>query len=148
MGPTVRESSLRATATSAPASVTSVRDPATVVGGNAGANTEDASVDDAVLAMAAAMQEEEDKERKKMKDAEDKEDWFNKALSFFWSFLIVYSFGSVIIALTQGRIQDRTGGDFTLYDFFDNIFAFNEWSWETFLGFNPVTKWQELTGSA
>ena len=49
-----------------------------------------------------------------------------------------------VIGVTQGRIQvggdsrlgtvlglspaaeDRTGGDFTLYDFFDNIFSFSE----------------------
>ena len=74
-----------------------------------------------------------------------------------------------IIGLSQGRIQerhpmafinsirflmiskDRSGGDFTLYDFFDNIFAFDElhpellerqslavrWNLEYSLGFDP-----------
>ena len=62
----------------------------------------------------------------------------------------------------HARLQDRTGGDFTLYDFFDNIFAFSElcayrcmvftrvrqghrthpaslwrWNWEYSLGFDP-----------
>uniref|UniRef100_A0A7S2Q9P9 Uncharacterized protein n=1 Tax=Zooxanthella nutricula TaxID=1333877 RepID=A0A7S2Q9P9_9DINO len=69
---------------------------------------------------------------------------FNIVIQAFWTFLIVYSFGSVIIGISQGRIQDRTGGDFTAYDFFDNIFAFKEWSWETSLGFNPVEAVQGL----
>merc|ERR1719229_232694 len=69
---------------------------------------------------------------------------FNIVIQGFWTFLIVYSFGSIVIGVTQGHIQDRTGGDFTLYDFFDNIFAFKEWSWETSLGFNPVEAVQSL----
>merc|ERR1712187_8079 len=70
---------------------------------------------------------------------------FNILIQGFWTFLIIYSFGSVIIGISQGRIQDRTGGDFTAYDFFDNIFAFKEWSWETTLGFDPIEALESFT---
>merc|ERR1719262_135576 len=72
-------------------------------------------------------------------------DW-NILVTAFWSFLIIYSFGSSFIGITQGRIQDRTGGDFTAYDFFDNIFSFKEWSLEYTLGFDPFKLFNSVTG--
>merc|ERR1719382_715489 len=95
--------------------------------------------------MAMAMAEEEDGPT--VQAAEEKDEGFdwNILVTAFWSFLIIYSFGSSIIGITQGRIQDRTGGDFTLYDFFDNIFSFKEWSWEYSLGFDPFKLAAEWT---
>merc|ERR1719420_940075 len=72
---------------------------------------------------------------------------FSILVTAFWSFLIIYSFGSSFIGITQGRIQDRTGGDFTAYDFFDNIFSFKEWSLEYTLGFDPFKLWADYFGS-
>merc|ERR1719203_1693310 len=94
------------------------------------------------------MAEEEEKGGAKSTVVSKQEEGFdwNILVTAFWTFLIVYSFGSSIIGITQGRIQDRTGGDFTAYDFFDNIFAFKEWSWEYSLGFDPFKLYAELTG--
>mmetsp|Transcript_23709 Transcript_23709/g.55286 ORF Transcript_23709/g.55286 Transcript_23709/m.55286 type:complete len:188 (-) Transcript_23709:53-616(-) len=100
---------------------------------------EDKEIDDAVLAMAAAMADEENEwgvRKPKPKDEGFKFELSN-LITIFWCILIVYSFGSSFIAMTQGRMQDRTGGDFTAYDFFDNIFAFSEWDLEYSLGFDP-----------
>eukprot|EP00444_Apocalathium_aciculiferum_P029062 CAMPEP_0183439022 /NCGR_PEP_ID=MMETSP0370-20130417/77748_1 /TAXON_ID=268820 /ORGANISM="Peridinium aciculiferum, Strain PAER-2" /LENGTH=178 /DNA_ID=CAMNT_0025627371 /DNA_START=73 /DNA_END=609 /DNA_ORIENTATION=- len=105
-------------------------------------------IDDAVLRMAMAMADAEDsgvstdapESKKEEKSGFD----FQLLITAFWTILIIYSFGSTVIAITQGRMQDRTGGDFTFYDFFDNIFAFKEWSWETTLGFNPVELYEGL----
>lgn len=108
------------------------------------AKTTDKEIDDAVLQMAMAMTEEEPESKAKVEEEEGFD--FNILVTAFWSFLIIYSFGSSFIALTQGRVQDRTGGEFTLYDFFDNIFAFKEWSWEYTLGFNPIKLFDQLTG--
>eukprot|EP00442_Polarella_glacialis_P039073 CAMPEP_0115091604 /NCGR_PEP_ID=MMETSP0227-20121206/26215_1 /TAXON_ID=89957 /ORGANISM="Polarella glacialis, Strain CCMP 1383" /LENGTH=185 /DNA_ID=CAMNT_0002483155 /DNA_START=76 /DNA_END=633 /DNA_ORIENTATION=+ len=95
-------------------------------------------VDDAVLQMALAMSQEED-ELKVAPEEEKKEGFdFNNIVTGFWICLIIYSFGSSIIGVTQGRIQDRNGGDFTPYDFFDNIFVFSEWNLEYTLGFDPM----------
>merc|ERR1719221_891385 len=92
-----------------------------------------------------AMAEEDESGPRVQAIAKEEEGFdFNILVTAFWSFLIIYSFGSSIIGITQGRIQDRTGGDFTLYDFFDNIFAFKEWSWETSLGFNPIEAFENL----
>ncbi|CAK9049399.1 unnamed protein product [Durusdinium trenchii] len=101
--------------------------------------SDDKEIDDAVLRMAMAMTEEEGGASPAAKtDAKEEGGFdFNILVTVFWVSLIVYSFGSSIIGVTQGRIQDRTGGDFTLYDFFDNIFAFSEWNWEYSLGFDP-----------
>mmetsp|Transcript_86001 Transcript_86001/g.199967 ORF Transcript_86001/g.199967 Transcript_86001/m.199967 type:complete len:186 (-) Transcript_86001:107-664(-) len=112
---------------------------------------EQEEIDDAVLQMAMAMaQEEETGERalppppeQKKKDKEW--DW-NLLITFFLSALVVYSVGSSIISIATGRIQDRTGGDFTAYDFFDNIFSFKEWSLEYTLGFDPFKVWDQLKG--
>mmetsp|Transcript_27119 Transcript_27119/g.80768 ORF Transcript_27119/g.80768 Transcript_27119/m.80768 type:complete len:176 (-) Transcript_27119:63-590(-) len=112
------------------------------------ADTNEDQIDDAVLKMAMAMAEEEEggapatkKEEKKEEDGFD----FNILIQFFWTALIVYSFGSSIIGVTQGRIQDRTGGEFTAYDFFDNIFSFKDWNLEYTLGFDPVKVVNDLT---
>jgi len=115
-------------------------------GEKAGDAKQKEDIDDAVLKMAMAMAEDEEsgpvvQEMKK----DEGFDW-NILVTAFWSFLIIYSFGSSFIGITQGRIQDRTGGDFTAYDFFDNIFAFKEWSFEYTLGFDPFKVWAQLTG--
>merc|ERR1719382_1921703 len=90
------------------------------------------------------MSEEEETAKPVRGKTQDEGFDFTQLVSLFWTALIIYSFGSSFIALSQGRVQDRTGGDFTAYDFFDNIFAFKEWSWETSLGFNPVEAVQGL----
>eukprot|EP00931_Biecheleriopsis_adriatica_P069051 TRINITY_DN42942_c0_g1_i1.p1 TRINITY_DN42942_c0_g1~~TRINITY_DN42942_c0_g1_i1.p1 ORF type:complete len:222 (-),score=50.41 TRINITY_DN42942_c0_g1_i1:56-643(-) len=104
-------------------------------------------IDDAVLRMAMAMSEEEAAAGGAAKAPEPQEEGFdfNNVVTVFWVILIVYSFGSSIIGITQGRIQDRTGGDFTLYDFFDNIFVFSEWNLEYTLGFDPFKLFDNLT---
>lgn len=104
-------------------------------------SADDKDIDDAVLRMAMAMSDEEDgtatsTPAKKTETNEEGFD-FSILITLFWVTLIVYSFGSSVIGVTQGRIQDRTGGDFTLYDFFDNIFSFSEWNLEYSLGFDP-----------
>merc|ERR1719265_1217175 len=71
---------------------------------------------------------------------------FNILIQLFWVSIILYSFGSSFIGIATGRIQDRTGGDFTAYDFFDNIFAFKEWDIEYSLGFNPVKVFEQVKG--
>merc|ERR1719291_1594882 len=96
-----------------------------------------------------AMSEEDEKSAGtpvRGKKTEDNGFEWSTLVSLFWTALIVYSFGSSFIALSQGRVQDRTGGDFTAYDFFDNIFAFKEWSFEYTLGFAPFKVWAQLTG--
>jgi len=90
-------------------------------------------------------EEEENPVVKEVAKEDEGFDW-NLLVTAFWSFLIVYSFGSVFIGITQGRIQDRTGGEFTAYDFFDNIFSFKEWNAEYTLGFDPVKLFYKLTG--
>ncbi|CAJ1361857.1 unnamed protein product [Effrenium voratum] len=107
----------------------------------------DQEIDDAVLRMAMAMSEDEDGSSAAtatVKKTEEEGFDFNILVTVFWVSLILYSFGSSIIGVTQGRIQDRTGGDFTLYDFFDNIFAFSEWNWEYSLGFDPFKLFDSL----
>jgi len=96
-------------------------------------------IDDAVLRMAMAMAEEEEGPTLKSVQTEKEEEGFdfNNVVTLFWIVIIVYSFGSSFIGITTGRIQDRTGGDFTAYDFFDNIFSFKEWDLEYSLGFDP-----------
>jgi hypothetical protein len=106
-------------------------------------------IDDAVLQMAMAITEEEEKPATQKDAARGKVDEgfdFSQVVSLFWIAIILYSFGSSFIAISQGRMQDRTGGDFTAYDFFDNIFAFKEWSFEYTLGFDPFKVWDQLTG--
>lgn len=71
---------------------------------------------------------------------------FQQLLSVFWTGIIIYSFGSAFIGLATGRLQDRSGGDFTAYDFFDNIFQFREWDIEYSLGFDPVKVFNSWTG--
>merc|ERR1740122_381070 len=71
-------------------------------------------------------------------------DW-NLLVTFVFGFLTFYSIGSSIIAIVTGRVQDRTGGDFTAYDFFDNIFSFKEWNLEYTLGFDPFKVWADFT---
>merc|ERR1719437_256642 len=94
-----------------------------------------------------AMAEEEEKGGVKpvaeKKTQDEGFDW-NILVSGFWTVLIIYSFGSSIIGITQGRIQDRTGGDFTAYDFFDNIFSFKEWNLEYTLGFDPFKLFNQV----
>mmetsp|Transcript_66489 Transcript_66489/g.184093 ORF Transcript_66489/g.184093 Transcript_66489/m.184093 type:complete len:197 (+) Transcript_66489:52-642(+) len=104
-------------------------------------------IDDAVLQMAMAMSEEEASGTstaattpKKKEEGFD----FNNVITFLLSALVFYSVGSSIISIVTGRIQDRTGGDFTLYDFFDNIFSFKEWSLEYSLGFDPFKVVEDL----
>merc|ERR1719222_779866 len=96
-----------------------------------------------------AMAAEEESEGTAAAASEKKEEGFdfNILVTLFWSALIVYSFGSSFLGIAQGRIQDRTGGDFTAYDFFDNIFSFKEWSLEYTLGFAPVKLWADYFGS-
>eukprot|EP00440_Ansanella_granifera_P041844 gb/GFBE01045367.1/.p1 GENE.gb/GFBE01045367.1/~~gb/GFBE01045367.1/.p1 ORF type:complete len:192 (+),score=59.44 gb/GFBE01045367.1/:1-576(+) len=103
-------------------------------------------IDDAVLRMAMAMAEEEEGGAAAKGTPEKQEEGFdfNLLVTAFWVVLIIYSFGSSIIGITQGRIQDRTGGDFTLYDFFDNIFVFSEWNLEYSLGFDPFKLFDNL----
>eukprot|EP00437_Effrenium_voratum_P012988 CAMPEP_0181442872 /NCGR_PEP_ID=MMETSP1110-20121109/24255_1 /TAXON_ID=174948 /ORGANISM="Symbiodinium sp., Strain CCMP421" /LENGTH=183 /DNA_ID=CAMNT_0023566817 /DNA_START=44 /DNA_END=595 /DNA_ORIENTATION=- len=112
----------------------------------------DKEIDDAVLRMAMAMSEEEEGTAPATPEKSEKKEEgfdFNILVTAFWVSLIIYSFGSSIIGVTQGRIQDRTGGDFTLYDFFDNIFSFSEWNWEYSLGFDPFKLFDGLkNGSA
>ena len=108
----------------------------------------DKEIDDAVLRMAMAMSDEEDgtatTPTKTEKKQEEEGFDFNILITLFWVSLIIYSFGSSIIGVSQGRIQDRTGGDFTLYDFFDNIFSFSEWNLEYSLGFDPFKLFDSL----
>eukprot|EP00929_Paragymnodinium_shiwhaense_P009620 TRINITY_DN113863_c0_g1_i1.p2 TRINITY_DN113863_c0_g1~~TRINITY_DN113863_c0_g1_i1.p2 ORF type:complete len:191 (+),score=78.57 TRINITY_DN113863_c0_g1_i1:80-652(+) len=109
-------------------------------------------VDDAVLRMAMAIAEEEETGNSTSAAAstpvEEEEPWFDfqKLLSVFWICIIIYSFGSAFIGVATGRLQDRSGGDFTAYDFFDNIFSFREWDLEYSLGFDPVKVWNSWTG--
>merc|ERR1719277_1864254 len=108
-------------------------------------------VDDAVLKMAMAMAEEDDGAPRVTALPEKKQEEgfdFNIIVTAFWSFLIIYSFGSSIIGIATGRIQDRTGGDFTAYDFFDNIFSFKEWSLEYTLGFDPFKLFNQVVNGA
>lgn len=122
---------------------TPTKEPEATAGAPGASNEKD--IDDAVLRMAMAMAEEEDGVGAKTVEKKEESGFdFNILVTAFWSVLIVYSFGSSFIGITQGRIQDRTGGDFTAYDFFDNIFAFKEWSWETSLGFNPIEAFEKL----
>mmetsp|Transcript_94438 Transcript_94438/g.281891 ORF Transcript_94438/g.281891 Transcript_94438/m.281891 type:complete len:202 (-) Transcript_94438:180-785(-) len=99
-------------------------------------------IDDAVLRMAMAMAEEEGNANgASEKAAEQKEEGFEFDFQLLITVglvgLIIYSFGSAFIGITTGRVQDRSGGDFTAYDFFDNIIAFKEWNLEYTLGFDP-----------
>jgi len=97
-------------------------------------------IDDAVLRMAVAMTEEEG-QGKAEAAATPKEDEFEfdfqLVITAVLVALIIYSFGSAFIGIFSGRIQDRTGGDFTFYDFLDNIISFKEWNLEYTLGFDP-----------
>ncbi|CAK0879381.1 unnamed protein product [Prorocentrum cordatum] len=113
------------------------------------ASVDSKDIDDAVLQMAMAMSEEDEKQTDpaRAKTQDSGFEW-SSLVSVFWTILIVYSFGSSFIALSQGRVQDRTGGEFTAYDFFDNIFAFKEWSFEYTLGFDPFKVWAQMTGKA
>lgn len=111
--------------------------------------TETKAVDDAVLKMAVALAEEEESGKAPATPAKVEEDEgfdFQKLLSVFWICIIIYSFGSAFIGIATGRLQDRSGGDFTLYDFFDNIFSFREWDLEYSLGFDPVKVFNQVTG--
>mmetsp|Transcript_49627 Transcript_49627/g.153220 ORF Transcript_49627/g.153220 Transcript_49627/m.153220 type:complete len:203 (+) Transcript_49627:61-669(+) len=102
-------------------------------------------IDDAVLRMAMAMAEEEETSAGaaapdaagKEKEEEGFEFDFQLVITAVLVSLIVYSFGSAFIGISSGRIQDRTGGDFTAYDFADNIVSFKEWNLEYSLGFDP-----------
>eukprot|EP00933_Yihiella_yeosuensis_P025826 TRINITY_DN20022_c0_g1_i1.p1 TRINITY_DN20022_c0_g1~~TRINITY_DN20022_c0_g1_i1.p1 ORF type:complete len:193 (-),score=48.87 TRINITY_DN20022_c0_g1_i1:140-718(-) len=107
-------------------------------------------IDDAVLRMAMAMAEDDEAKPKEAVEQQKEEEGFdfNILVSAFWIAIIIYSFGSSIIGVTQGRIQDRTGGDFTLYDFFDNIFVFSEWNLEYTLGFDPFKLFDSVKGAA
>mmetsp|Transcript_56752 Transcript_56752/g.149304 ORF Transcript_56752/g.149304 Transcript_56752/m.149304 type:complete len:171 (+) Transcript_56752:75-587(+) len=112
----------------------------------AAGKSKEKDIDDAVLKMAMAMAEEEEGGPVVGKEAPKEEGFdFNILITLFWTALIVYSFGSSIIGVTQGRIQDRTGGDFTFYDFADNIFSFKDWNLEYTLGFDPYKVWADLT---
>mmetsp|Transcript_140008 Transcript_140008/g.390279 ORF Transcript_140008/g.390279 Transcript_140008/m.390279 type:complete len:180 (+) Transcript_140008:41-580(+) len=96
-------------------------------------------IDDAVLEMAMAMAEEEQEGSPKGTMPKKSEEGFdlNVIVTLFLVVIIIYSFGSAFIGIATGRVQDRTGGDFTPYDFLDNIIAFKEWNLEYTLGFDP-----------
>lgn len=100
-------------------------------------------IDDAVLQMAMAMAEEEETGTSPGTPPKKKEEgWLanfdiQPVITFFLSAIVIYSIGSSIISIATGRIQDRSGGDFTPYDFLDNIFSFKDWSLEYTLGFDP-----------
>uniref|UniRef100_A0A7S4UY85 Uncharacterized protein n=1 Tax=Alexandrium monilatum TaxID=311494 RepID=A0A7S4UY85_9DINO len=107
-------------------------------------------IDDAVLQMAMAMTEEEEKGEPDAAPTKKKEEGldFNLVITFVLSAIVFYSVGSSIISIATGRIQDRSGGDFTLYDFFDNIFSFKDWSLEYTLGFDPFKVAESLKGGS
>uniref|UniRef100_A0A7S2IDB7 Uncharacterized protein n=1 Tax=Alexandrium andersonii TaxID=327968 RepID=A0A7S2IDB7_9DINO len=120
--------------TSASKDAAAVKEPAA-----GGEKKDQKEIDDAVLQMAMAMAEEEDGGVASPPPPKKEEGGFDiqPFITAFLVSLIIYSIGSSIISITTGRIQDRSGGDFTLYDFLDNIFSFKDWSLEYSLGFDP-----------
>lgn len=90
--------------------------------------------------MAMALTEEEELGGAEVKaEPVKKEEGFDiqNLISVFWIIIIAYSFGSSLIGIVTGRIKDKSGGEFTPYDFFDNIFDFSQWNLEYSLGFDP-----------
>merc|ERR1711957_268503 len=118
----------------------------------------DMEIDDAVLRMAMAMADEEEAvdPTAVVEEEKKKEGLFGSGIEFdiniliqgFWLCVIVWVYGGLFLGVVQGRIQDRTGGDLTLYDFFDNVFSFKEWDLEYSLGFNPYTAFADLKAKA
>mmetsp|Transcript_54240 Transcript_54240/g.108020 ORF Transcript_54240/g.108020 Transcript_54240/m.108020 type:complete len:194 (-) Transcript_54240:168-749(-) len=97
--------------------------------GKTGSSAE--NLDDAVLEAAMAMTQKEEAAFDAV--ALDIQNIF----SVFLISTIVYSLGSSIVAFSTDRVQDRTGGDFTFYDFLDNCFNFADFNLVYWLGFDP-----------
>merc|ERR1719410_802947 len=137
-----------ATSTSVPEQKGAVRQPQQQQGPGEKSGSSSEVLDDAVLEVAIAMaQEEEDKEvaveanatqERQLEPAWEPYFIVQNIISALLVFTIVSSLGSSFIGITSGRVQDRSGGDFTLYDFFDNLIHFENFNLESWLGFNPL----------